>query len=310
MASLLKSIATTAKYNTDHRTAQLDAYMVARRELPELESKLKDIADTKNRLETERRALDDLVAWCSEPYNLEQAKNSAIHRFNSSARFNFGEIGVEQYFPSLRAEKFHCFVLEHNLAAAFKGADGFDDGEFQLPYDNMIFEFQVSGKRVMLVVINTAKANSDLGRVLLCYAETASAWLGSKMPARVLDDGTFQLADEEPFLELIKFLWPQVRATCIALEAEVVAEEIVRAPHALNRAREKLGKPLLVDYSVIKLLHRKRYQPLDGQHTAHGRHRFHFVRGHWRHYETHKTWVKWHMRGDIDLGIVEKEYRL
>lgn len=36
----------------------------------------------------------------------------------------------------------------------------------------------------------------------------------------------------------------------------------------------------------------------------------HFVRGHWRHYEVSKTWIRWHLRGDPDLGFIDKEYRL
>ena len=38
--------------------------------------------------------------------------------------------------------------------------------------------------------------------------------------------------------------------------------------------------------------------------------RLHFRRGHWRHYEDHKTWIRWQMVGNPDLGFVEKQYRL
>jgi hypothetical protein len=34
------------------------------------------------------------------------------------------------------------------------------------------------------------------------------------------------------------------------------------------------------------------------------------TRGHWRHYERHKTWIKWTLVGDPDLGFVDKHYRL
>lgn len=38
--------------------------------------------------------------------------------------------------------------------------------------------------------------------------------------------------------------------------------------------------------------------------------RMHFRRGHWRHYQEHRTWIKWMLVGDPDLGIIEKHYRL
>jgi len=31
---------------------------------------------------------------------------------------------------------------------------------------------------------------------------------------------------------------------------------------------------------------------------------------HWRHFENHKTWIKWHLRGDPCLGFIDKHYRL
>ena len=38
--------------------------------------------------------------------------------------------------------------------------------------------------------------------------------------------------------------------------------------------------------------------------------RLHFVRGHWRRYEEHKTWIRWRLRGDPDLGFIDKSYRI
>jgi hypothetical protein len=30
----------------------------------------------------------------------------------------------------------------------------------------------------------------------------------------------------------------------------------------------------------------------------------------WRHFVSHKTWIKWTLVGDPDLGFIDKEYRL
>lgn len=34
------------------------------------------------------------------------------------------------------------------------------------------------------------------------------------------------------------------------------------------------------------------------------------VRGHWRRLSTFKTWVRWHLRGNPDLGFIDKKYTL
>jgi hypothetical protein len=39
------------------------------------------------------------------------------------------------------------------------------------------------------------------------------------------------------------------------------------------------------------------------------RKRLHLRRGHWRHFATYRTWIKWMMVGNPDLGFVDKEYR-
>lgn len=36
----------------------------------------------------------------------------------------------------------------------------------------------------------------------------------------------------------------------------------------------------------------------------------HIDRAIWRRFETHKTWIKWTLVGDPDLGFIEKHYRL
>lgn len=36
----------------------------------------------------------------------------------------------------------------------------------------------------------------------------------------------------------------------------------------------------------------------------------HFRRGHWRHYGEYKTWIKWMLVGDPELGFVDKMYKL
>lgn len=79
----------------------------------------------------------------------------------------------------------------------------------------------------------------------------------------------------------------------------------------INHQRERRGRLPLADYHVVMLAHRRRLEPLPRDPGAEvTRKRLHFRRGHWRHYANHKTWIKWMLVGDPDLGFVDKEYRL
>jgi hypothetical protein len=44
--------------------------------------------------------------------------------------------------------------------------------------------------------------------------------------------------------------------------------------------------------------------------STHRSPRLHFRRRHWRHFVNHKTWIKWTLVGDPDLGFIDKDYRL
>jgi hypothetical protein len=102
-----------------------------------------------------------------------------------------------------------------------------------------------------------------------------------------------------------------IRSICIALDAEVAVTEVIRAPHRLNHQREKQGKKPVLDHHVVNLARRSRVEPLPsaGDREARWHPRLHFRRGHWRHFEDHKTWVRWCLVGDPDLGFIDKEYR-
>jgi hypothetical protein len=93
------------------------------------------------------------------------------------------------------------------------------------------------------------------------------------------------------------------------LDAEVAVHSVVRAPHALNVKRKNEGKIPIFDHHIVKLSDRHRASAKRFGDT-HKSPRLHFRRGHWRHFQTHKTWIKWMLVGDPELGFVDKEYRL
>ena len=105
------------------------------------------------------------------------------------------------------------------------------------------------------------------------------------------------------------YIWAQIRAICIALDAEVAEHEVVRAPTKLNRKREKAGKVPIPDHYVVDLSRRHRIS--NSSTSGEGsKKRLHFRRGHWRHYDGFKTWVRWCLVGNPDLGFVSKDYSI
>lgn len=190
------------------------------------------------------------------------------------------------------------FLIEHDWAAAFAGATDIDEGDIRLPYDSCMFELKIGGRRV------ACYCDDNDWKVI--FISIKGGWVAGE-----ITDEHFLRRGGGPSRDIVE---NQIRAICIALDAEVAVKETVRADEKLNRSREKRGKPPLLDYHVIRLARRERAAPLpsgdDDGERKHRSPRLHFVRGHWRHYDSHKTWINWHLRGDPDLGFIDKHYRL
>lgn len=205
------------------------------------------------------------------------------------------------------------FLIQHDWAAAFEKAQDFDSNEpIALPYPESVFETRLSGHRVCLSIAGAGKDSV----IALLNIETSVGWaLGAAYNIGSGNAWTPVFDTKDLCRPIMNMLRQQVRAICVALEAEVATTETVRAPHKLNQQRERKGKLPLYDYHVINLAHRTRTAPrlaedggAMGVEQAHRR--LHFVRGHWRHYPEGKTYIKWHLRGDPDLGFIDKHYRL
>lgn len=191
---------------------------------------------------------------------------------------------------------FQTFLIEHNWGLAFQNSNLLLRGfETKPPYDHCCFEFLISGKRLCLIVHLKETSTSVAAFVRL----TSGEWLGVLSP------------NDSPTRPLVQFTAVQLSAIMIALDAAVATTTIVRASESLNRAREKRGKLPLFDYHVVQLAHRTRPANLPPEHESERNSpRLHFRRGHWRHFETFKTWVNWMLVGDPDLGFIDKHYRL
>jgi len=275
-------------------------------------------------LQAQIKAKEDAIAvirefngWTGEDGTgrLERATGSRAHILQTAIENDrivmWSTVGRDDAKDSSRAVLSHVdeplpigqvFVVEHDWDAAFAGAEDFDDvrREFHLPYENVCFEFQVSGKHICALAQNAHAADRDV--FVAAFVELKTSFPGAWL---------YVAADEKPWIPVLKLIGRQIKAICVALEAEVATTEIVRAPHRLNHARERAGKLPIYDHHVVKLARRSRPAPLAaGDHQPGAKKRLHFRRGHWRHYDNHKTWIKWMLVGDPDIGFVDKEYRL
>jgi len=238
-------------------------------------------------------ALDDLFAWseslgtltlerndCSRLHKLKEAVTGG-HVIDGSTQ-NFGK-----YIGILAVQQ--TFVVKHDWAAAFANAEGMGDDDFHLPYEVCAFEFRIYGKSIIVVAFE-----SD--HKMLVFLDTGENWYSYGG----------QGAKET---EIIDFLFNQIKSICIALDADVATHTVIRASVKLNEKRAKSGKIPLLDYRVVDLSRRHRIANISSGNSG-TKKRLHFRRGHWRHYDESKTWVKWCLVGDPDLGFIAKHYTL
>jgi hypothetical protein len=278
---------------------QLQEQIIPLREaMPEvMAGSKKHVAEVKAEIEADEKALR-ILREASEWANtgvarLERNDTSRAHRLEEAMRSGNIAVTSGDRFTPAGAEEFsmaHIFVVQHDWAAALGPAIEAEGGDFSLPFDMCAFEFMINGRCVIAWVLQAPGS----GPQAVPFVETPSGWFC----------GGERGADDESF----RFAWRQIIAICVALDAEVATHEVVRAPVALNKKRERNGKPPLKDFHVVDLSRRHRVAgPATGSHKSP---RLHFRRGHWRHYADHKTWIKWMLVGNPDLGFVETQYRM
>lgn len=235
--------------------------------------------------------LEPYAEWIQLKPALEQNDCSRLHRLREAAaagKLMNPEGGTEQEDPGWLNADFKTFVVRHDWGNALEHAEGIDDS-WRLPYEVCTFEFRVTGRNCIVAV-----AQRDESLKSTMFIEFGEYWLNP--------------SNCTPAFEM---MWSQVRAICIALDAEVAVTEVIRAPAKLNEKRAKAGKPPLPDYRVVDLARRHRIaNPAASAPGTGTKKRLHFRRGHWRHYETSRTWIKWQLVGSPDLGFINKHYRL
>lgn len=253
--------------------------------------------------------------YVSPPFRLTRPSASVAHSMvqSMSDKVDVSKAAKghqDAFLTAYKREDRATFLVEHDWAGLIN-----ESGDVRLPSANCMFEFRVnnfpvlwwkSDTAMMVGVLMRGEGREPEGSWVILMSEAED---GDILPNPVSVIGVHP-AQMRPVM-LANFLLNQIRAMCIALDAEIIIRELIRAPHRLNAQREKRGRVPLSSYHVVKLAHRVRADALESEPGSSGRRlRLHFVRGHWRHFDASKTWVRWHMRGNPDLGQIEKEYRL
>jgi hypothetical protein len=261
--------------------------------------KRKKIAQDILRGSEERMAsMTEFFSWAHDnrSFVLQPNDCSRLHDLKDASRDGrlLGTEGAIESDNALANSNYpqHTFVVKHDWARAFEHADGLDDS-IKLPYDICSFEFRIGGRSIIAIAYGTADIK------FTAFAQCGAFWA-------CLGGG----AEQELKAYLLKMIWNQIRAICIALDAEVATHIVERASNTLNKKRVASGKTPISDFHVVDLarLHRIENPSIAG--TEGTKKRLHFRRGHWRHYELSKTWIRWCLVGDPDLGFIHKDYTI
>lgn len=278
--------------------------------------RVKELRSRKFKLEPEQEqevnrakngAIEKMLEWSEGPFRIEKpSSGSLFHKLKECWLAKDTICDEPEALAPFFADEPNVFIIEHDWAKAFAGAKDIDGGEWPLPYDRCVFEFQISGKRI--IVLSMLIDGKGIHSAIAMHIGGAYWSISS------FGDMTFppsEGGDRDKLYPINLLLHQNVRALCIALDAEVAVTSVTRAPHRLNSIRERAGKPLLSDFHTVNLAKRSRVEalPSDGEHEPRWKVRLHFRRGHWRHFQNHKTWIKWMLVGDPDLGFIDKHYR-
>lgn len=217
---------------------------------------------------------------------LESNDASRVHRLMEDLVVGPNDVGTTN-FQDIVYE--HTFVVRHDWLAVL-GDTNPELDEWELPFDYCLFEYRVSGHNAIVSVSNSTP------KKFRHFIE--------------VERGVWYNPDYE--LPVTKFLAQQVAAACVVLEAEVATKEVVRQPTALLAKRAKANKPPLLDYYILDLSRKRprisNREDTSGEPSHHKR--LHFCRGHWRQLPGRRVRIPWCLKGNAELGFVDKLYRL
>jgi hypothetical protein len=264
--------------------------------------------DLKN-IQTKKIAIETLLDWGTD-LKIQRPDGVSFRKMRKAFaedRTIYLDKSLHGVTPKLDFEKeifrfAEILLIEHDWAAAFKNAD-LADSVVKLPYDVCAFEFQFSDRPVIALA---TQFGTDIAFTPVVLID--DWWVTTDITGCIGQNYADDNSRDAAYIRLFAEIDRQIRAACISLDAEVAKAEVVREPHTGQHGRN--SHQMLKPYHVVSLA-RRGARPLASVGTETGRRvRLHFRRGHWRHFEAHKTWVKWCLCGDPDLGFIDKHYKL
>jgi hypothetical protein len=260
-------------------------------------------------IETKKAVIETLLDWGADlkiqrPHGISFRK---MRKAFAEDRTIYLDKSLHGVTPKLDFEKeifrfAEILLIEHDWAAAFKNAD-LADSVVKLPYDVCAFEFRFSDRPVIALA---TQFGTDIAFTPVVLID--DWWVATDLAGRIGGDYESDESRDGAYLRLFNEVSRQIRAACISLDAEVAKAEVVREPHTGQHGRN--AHQMLKPYHVVSL-GRRGPRPLASIGTETGRRiRLHFRRGHWRHFEAHKTWIKWQLVGSPDLGFIDKHHKL
>lgn len=261
-------------------------------------------------LEWEHELIHDIIEWVDNGVKLERCEApsfKAMRKAVNDGKSIYLSKKVDAVTPAGEFEKevfrfAEVLLVQHDWGGAFASAD-LKDVTVRLPYEVCAFEFQFSGRPVIALA---TQFETDVA-----FAPMIQGKDGWGIPDFVvpLSGYAFEYCNDG-ILDLLHQIAAQITAVCVALDAEVATSDVVREPYATGRVKSN-AYMIPKGYHVVSLANRgPRALPSDSSNPSGRRVRMHFRRGHWRHFDDHKTWIKWMLVGNPDLGFVEKHYRL
>lgn len=285
-----------------------------------------------------RTAALEIDGWIGGPFQMQRPRGSMLHKLQKAflddeayvvSNINEDPVTILDDLNQTWSTA-QVFVIEHDWARALAGANDIAGGDFKLPHDICVFELRYNDHPVVITAFS-GDIELEADKVFLTPAICAStgwiingaialdasgnfyAWTGGDGPMTTGINGTLRpMPRDDKLIVLLREIAAQIRAVSIALEAEVATTSAVRAEHRSNREPRGQHRLPAYSYNVVSLARRQRPDrlPTGDDHDKRRSPRLHFRRGHWRHYQDHKTWLKWTLVGDPDLGFVDKHYKL
>jgi hypothetical protein len=247
-----------------------------------------------------RKAHAEMLAWLRGPLQLEKVHHSIAHRI----------------IPSDLPVEAHVLLVNHNWGALLSNATisgpsgGQEAPTYRLPYPITVFEFFFTGG---VHAVCVAMQNREDISCSTHFRMPSKVWFKAETEVVYDHHGVLQNSGQlegSPLVKAYDLITQNIFAITVMLEAEVAVATSVREAYKRNRERPIRKELPGMSHHIVVLAKRARTQRSDYPGEDRRSPRLHFRRGHWRHFSSHRTWIKWQLVGNPDLGFIEKEYSL